>query len=102
MKYFTYVCKRKWLNPAISSDSGAISYIVEDDYNAEVYASLSLWDCGRKVTLDFSFNATDPKQSQERAKKINLLIESLIEMRDAMGEAFNDKANNTTDIHDDL
>lgn len=89
-KRMTY--KREWLNPPTSSDSGAISYCYGHDYNY-YQSDMTIWDCSRKITLDFGFTLGKRKEQSARIKKINILIKALIEMRDAMVNA--DKKENT-------
>jgi len=98
MKQKTYIEKRKWLNPVGHWNTGAIAYSVIYDYG--ISANLSLWDCGRKVTLDLS--VSDEKSAKQVAKKIDTLIESLQEMKQALGEAYQDNLDGVTnDEYDD-
>jgi hypothetical protein len=77
---------RKWLNPIGHADTGAVSSKVKvwDDY---VDASFSLWDCGRKVILSFDFE--NEKEAKQRSQKIDILIKELVDLKRAMGEAYN-------------
>ena len=89
-----YVNKRKWLNPIDISNSGAISYVVSSwtyDGEEEKYidGEFSIWDCGRKITLDMSFSSLIG--SKNVANKIDKLIESLEDIKCALGKAYNEK-----------
>lgn len=78
---------RKWLNPKGHYDTGAIQWDVRCSGSIHTIESdLSIWDCGKKITLNFS--AYKPQDLKERAKKINLLISELEALRDALGEAY--------------
>jgi len=82
-----HVNKREWLNPINISNSGAISYAVsswsDDQY---IDGEMSIWDCNRKVNLDFSFGT---KQGAKNvASKINKMIDALEEIKAALGEAY--------------
>jgi len=92
-KQKTYINKRYWLNPKSVYNSGAISYSVksypEDEYDDSVESELSIWDCSRKITLDFSFYTLEG--SKVVSKKIERLINSLEEIKLALGKAYNDK-----------
>jgi hypothetical protein len=82
--------KRVWLNPPSMGDSGAYSHKIEVEKYKEhinIEATISLWDCSRKIVLDFSvWNKGDKKQ---RLKKIDVLIQHLSEFRDQLDEACN-------------
>ena len=78
--------KREWLNPKGHWDTGAIdSRITADQYGIE--CSLSFWDCGRKVILDFS--ADNEKKAKQRAVKIQQMIDHLLGVQQALGKAYN-------------
>lgn len=84
--------KRKWLNPRNSEDNGWISYSVRNYWDAEynkkgsVHADFMLADCSRTITL--AFGAYTPKGFDMRLRKVDLLIESLLEFRDKMEDAY--------------
>lgn len=87
MKEKTYVKKRKWLNPIGHWNTGAISYaVVGDKYSVDV--DLSIWDCSRKISLDLS--VSDEKDAKNVNEKINILIESLLDIKANLGIAYND------------
>ena len=96
-----FVDKRFWLNPKKHSDSGAIHYYVSG-YQGDPYvdASLTVWDCSRKTTLDFSFH--DEQSAKQRAKKIDMLINALQEMKEAMGKAYNNSGMVQEEIQYDI
>ena len=92
-KQKTYINKREWLNPKDVYNSGAISYAVTSYIGGDddsVDGELTIWDCSRKVTLDFSFYTL--KGSKVVSKKIDKLINSLQDIKEALGDAYNDKA----------
>lgn len=81
---------RVWLNPIKSNDDGMCSWEVEGRAGY-VDAYFKIWDCSRKVELDFSFSS-DPRplwgaSAKERATKLNILINELQKMKKALGEA---------------
>lgn len=78
---------RKWLNPKGHWDTGAIQWEVRTSGTIHVIeGNLSIWDCGRKITLNFS--AYNPQDLKQRARKLELLISELEEFREAMGKAY--------------
>lgn len=77
---------RKWLNPANDEDTGAISWSVVADGHNDIDAGISIWDCNKKITLNF--DAWNDKRHIDRAKKINTIIEELIKFKDAMAKAY--------------
>ena len=77
--------RRRWLNPKGHSDTGMISWEVIAD-SAHVDAGFSMWDCSRKISLDFSI--WEPKDAEQRAEKLDFLIEELTAMREAMADAY--------------
>lgn len=90
----TFLAKRKWLNPIDHADTGMFSM----DVSAESYGvsgTFTLWDCGRKVSLDFW--VSDEKDAKARANKLDMLISGLQEMKEAMGKAYNFYLENKTD-----
>lgn len=81
---------RVWLNPLKSDDDGMLKWEVEQN-GQFVTAEFSIWDCSRKASLSFDFSSVKNKYStsgEERAKKLDLLIKELTDMRKAMGEAY--------------
>lgn len=83
--------KRIWLNPKTSYDTGALHvYVTRHSDSSYIDAELSLWDCSRKIHLSFGCNGYTLKETQERANKIDLIINALQEMKVAMGKAYND------------
>lgn len=77
--------KRKWLNPKDSSDSGMIQYNVHhDEGTGWISAEFSVWDCGRKIVLDFDCDSD--RTAKNRAKKLDILIASLLEMKEELGK----------------
>lgn len=93
-----YLDKREWLNPKRHEDSGAIQYYVSHDGYGWVDGSLTIWDCGRKVTLNLSFSSQTA--AKQRAIKVNKLIHALEEMKKALGEAYNDINTKEIEIED--
>lgn len=93
--YKKYVNKRLWLNPISSSNSGAVTYSVSADLGDETWqgidAEFVIWDCYRKVGLDFSMY--DAKTATEVATKINALIVALEEFKVHLGKAWEDQYN---------
>lgn len=86
-----YLRKRAWLNPTKSEDTGAVScYVSSYEGDPYVDGDLSIWDCGRKVSLNFSIYSE--KDAKDRAKKINTLISTLQEMKSALGKAYDDSS----------
>ncbi len=84
MKEKKFMNKREWLNRPDHYDSGAVHTKVYAD-GLNVDAEVCIWDCSRKITLNFR---CDEKDVKERAEKLNKLISHLTEMRDAMGKAY--------------
>ena len=82
-----YLAKRGWLNPKSLCDSGAIQYSVSSDYGY-VEANIDIWDCSKKIQLTFGFE--DERSAKIRAVKIDKLISSLEDMKEAMGKAYPD------------
>jgi len=84
---------RKWLNPVNSYNSGAIQYIVSSDEpwdrgESDISAELSIWDCSRKITLDFSVYTH--KDAVNSAKKIQVLQDALQDIKEALSSAYGD------------
>lgn len=81
--------KRIWLNPKDSTDTGAIHWQIEQSDDSEIYAAINIWDCGKKVSLNFDCGITSWSTSPaERAKKIDLMVGALQEFKAAMGKAY--------------
>ena len=81
----TFGKTRRWLNPKAHSDTGMISWDVSaSGYSVE--AEFSMWDCSRKINLDF--NVYNEKDARDRAAKLDILIEELTKMREAMADAY--------------
>ena len=85
MKYKEIHNRRGWLNPKDHWDTGGIHSKVAVDEGG-IDASLTIWDCFRKISL--SFSAYTEKEAKQRAVKINLLIQHLQETKAAMGKAY--------------
>ncbi len=84
------VNKRLWLNDSTSCDSGAIHYRVSYDSDNEykyVDATLSIWDCSKKIVLTFDFE-DNAQQVLERARKIDKFIHALEEIKSNLGIAY--------------
>lgn len=80
-----FLRSRKWINPKTYYDSGAVqSRVLADESGID--ASFAIWDCSRKITLDLS--TYDDRDHKHRAAKINILIDELIKVREAMGKAY--------------
>lgn len=84
---------RQWLNPERHDDTGMFAWFVEyerdenDSYPSDwVEAALDIWDCSRKVSLNFGFS--NEKQAKQRAEKIDMLITALQDMKKVMAEAY--------------
>ena len=91
-KQIYYTNQRHWLNSINHHDSGAVHFKVSRDSDYKwVDASFTVWDCSRKITLDFNFE--DNQEAQHRAEKIDILIEALYDMRKALGAAWADSQN---------
>ena len=75
---------RKFLNPITHWDTGILEWNVEQTDNS-IRAGLAMWDCSRKITLDF--DCYDTNDMKLRAKKIDILINELIEFKEAMADA---------------
>jgi len=91
--------KRKWLNPLSSCDSGAVEYYVEVCDYGYVEAGITVWDCSRKTTLDFGFGSE--KYAKQRAQKIQILIDSLEEMKRGLAKAYELEAEGYSNKDDD-
>lgn len=94
---------RTWLNPLKSDDDGMIKWGVYQD-GEFVNAEFAIWDCSRKVSLNFDFSSADVRYNtsgEERAKKLDLLIKELTDMRKALGEAYS-LAHKAEDEHETI
>jgi hypothetical protein len=81
------MAKRVWLNPLSSDDTGAIQAKGKyDEYWIDL--SVDVWDCSRKITLDFS--VLGPKSYKERIKKLDNLITLLEECKNFIEEVYPD------------
>jgi len=87
-----YHNSRHWLNPNDVADSGAISIFVDSDsFQSYVNADISIWDCSRKIVLDLSFSSEH--EAKARATKLDIIINDLIKMREALGKAYVESQN---------
>ena len=77
--------RRDWLNPKGNWDTGAISSKVSADLDG-VEGDVSLWDCGKKISLSFSIYSE--KSAKERKKKIELMIDHLLSVQESLGKAY--------------
>jgi len=95
MKYKVYTKGRKWLNPIDSCNSGAVQYKVSADKpwkdGHDICSTLSIWDCSKKISLDFS--VYDKKDADLVAKKIQVLQDALQDIKEALGLAYHDSLN---------
>jgi len=96
MKFKIYTKARKWLNPILAYNSGAIQYKVSADKpwkegEVDIFAELSIWDCSRKIVLDF--NVSDEESAKNVAKKIKIIQDALQDMKESLGRAYNDSIN---------
>ena len=96
MKFKVYVKNRKWLNPVDSHNSGAIQYKVSADKpwkegSYDIFAELSIWDCTKKINLDFSVG--DDNDAKKVVNKIQTLQDALQDMKAALGRAYEDSIN---------
>lgn len=79
---------RVWINPIDAGDTGAVHWgvgVYNHSPNA-IACNLQIWDCGRKVSLDF--DSWGENGAKARAKKLDLLIAELQKMKKALGEAY--------------
>jgi hypothetical protein len=77
--------KRSWLNPKDSSDTGAIqSYgCIEGEEGKQFFdGGLSIWDCGRKISLDLSADCV--RKADQRIRKLDIIIEHCEQMKFAL------------------
>ncbi len=89
MKDKTIYSKRAWLNPISEGDTGAIqAHVTMSAFrNSKMWIDsyVSIWDCGKKITLDFSSDAK--RQTKARLKKINIMLEVLEGVKEGLTEA---------------
>lgn len=85
---------RDWLNPVDSYHTGLIQHSVESSVYKDdellancVDANFDIWDCSRKVSLDFSYSSNE--SYQQSLDKVNLLINHLREFKDSLMMARN-------------
>jgi len=96
MKFKVYTKARKWLNPMDSHNSGAIQYKVSADKPwkegmLDISAKISIWDCSKKIALDFS--VCEEKDAVKVAKKIQILQDTLQDIKVSLGKAYEDSIN---------
>jgi len=77
--------KQQFLNPLHHSDSGIVASKVSYD-ECSVDASVAIWDCSKKITLDF--DCYDYKTACDRATKIDKIVKHLKEVKEALGKAY--------------
>ena len=79
---------RKWLNPSDHEDTGLVAWYVKcrDKDSEWVDANLSIWDCYKKISLDFDCHAT--KDLEVRLKKLDLLEEAIAGVRAGLLKAY--------------
>lgn len=75
---------RRFLNPAKSYDTGILEWKVEQ-YDNGVDALFAVWDCSKKIVLDFGFH--DELTANQRAKKLQILIDELVSFRETIADA---------------
>ena len=102
MKNKVYTKGRKWLNPIDSCNSGAIQYKVTADapYKEgvlDICAELNIWDCSKKISLDFSI--WEDSDAKKVAQKIQILQDALQDIKVGLGKAYEDSMN--SEIGDD-
>ena len=74
---------RKFLNPASHWDTGILEWHVEQQ-DTSIDAYFSVWDCSKKITLSFDFY--DEEGANNRAKKVNTLIQELEKFKEALAQ----------------
>ena len=70
--------KRKWLNPKRSNNSGAVQWGAELDYGY-LNMDMGIWDCSRKIVLDFGFGTENGRQVV--LTKIAIMQEALNDLK---------------------
>ena len=70
--------KRKWLNPKRSSNSGMITWGAELDYQY-LTMDMGIWDCSRKVVLDFGFGTETGRAVV--LKKLSIMEEAIKDLQ---------------------
>jgi len=103
MKFKIYTKGRKWLNPVDSHNSGAIQYKVSADKpwkegQLDIFAGLSIWDCSKKISLDFS--VCEVKDAIKVAKKIQILQDALQDIKVNLGKAYEDSINAEVEVEE--
>lgn len=83
-----YLETRHWLNPKWHDDTGMLGASVVFKNYGFVDANLGIWDCSRRIDLDFSFDPTKDKEVKQRVEKIDRVIKTLTEMRASMEKAY--------------
>ena len=72
---------RRWLNPQTSRNNGWVkTYVRSSAHNVD--ASVTLADCSRQISLDFDVYPYDKSSGQAGLKKLDLLIETLVNYRE--------------------
>lgn len=85
MKKFKEWKTRKWLNPATDNNTGAIAAnVYGDEYSAG--GEVVIRDCSQQVRLDFY--VVSNKQLEQRQKKLNIMIDILVDMSHKLEEAW--------------
>lgn len=97
-----YKTSRKFINQPDEPDLGAVHWEVRAEKESCGYnsfgASLHVWDCNKKVRLEFgAYNLAEAKR---RAAKIDRLINQLQEFKKSLGEAFDYLDGVIGDTHD--
>lgn len=87
---------RKFLNPVTHWDTGILEWNVTQE-DSWIDGKFTVWDCSRKISLDFSFG--DSKEADQRAKKLDILITELQQFREALADAL--QASYLTPVEDD-
>lgn len=98
MKRKTFIKKRRWLNSNQHYDNGWIKYSVSHVYG-ELDANFLFADCSRTINLNFC--CYKDEDGINHAKKLDTLIASLVEFREAMGSAWQYDQDHKDDYDDD-
>ena len=75
--------QRQWLNPASSHSDEWIKWGVTREYGYD--AEFTLADCSRKVR--FSFDIDKPNSKKKSIKKLDKIINALVDLKYQMEEA---------------